>query len=107
MKSAPLGKTISEVEFTNIPKHGFWLLLRGRELFLSFDQFPCFKDAGIGQISNVEHPHEQHLYWPDLDIDLAIESIEHPERYPLVSKKAPEAELQPIRHRKQWKSPKA
>ena len=26
------------------------------------------------------------LYWPDLDVDLAVESIEHPERFPLVSK---------------------
>src|SRR5215475_2321541 len=27
-----------------------------------------------------------HLYWPDLDVDLAVESIEHSERFPLVSK---------------------
>jgi hypothetical protein len=27
----------------------------------------------------------EHLYWPDLDIDLSVESIEHPERFPLVS----------------------
>jgi hypothetical protein len=29
-------------------------------------------------------PH--HLYWPDLDIDLAVESIRHPEQFPLVSR---------------------
>jgi hypothetical protein len=39
---------------------------------------------------NVELPHPHHLYWPDLDVDLAMESIDHPERYPLVSRKAPE-----------------
>jgi hypothetical protein len=27
-----------------------------------------------------------HLYWPDLDIDLAVESIRHPEKFPLVSR---------------------
>ena len=27
-----------------------------------------------------------HFYWPDLDIDLTEEIIEHPERFPLVAK---------------------
>jgi hypothetical protein len=27
-----------------------------------------------------------HLYWPDLDVDLAVESIRNPERFPLVSR---------------------
>lgn len=25
------------------------------------------------------------LYWPDLDIDLTVESIEHPEKFPLIA----------------------
>jgi hypothetical protein len=25
------------------------------------------------------------LHWPDLDVDLHVDSIEHPERYPLVA----------------------
>ena len=86
MKSAPLGKLTSEVEVTNISKHGFWLLLRGRELFLSFEEFPWFRDVAGGKLLNLELPQPHHLYWPDLDVDLAVESIEHPERFPLVSK---------------------
>ena len=74
------------VEVGNVSSHGFWLTVSGRELFLSFDQFPWFKEAAIGKLLNVKLPHPGHLYWPDLDIDLAIESIEHPERYPLVSR---------------------
>jgi hypothetical protein len=89
MKSAPLGKSISEVEVTNISKHGFWLLLGGREFFLPFQEFPWFRDVPVGQLLNVELPHPHHLYWPDLDVDLAVESIEHPERFPLVSRKRP------------------
>jgi hypothetical protein len=81
MKSAPLGKTISEVEISSISNHGFWLFLQGRELFLSFDQFPWFRKAEVGKILNVELLHEHHLYWPDLDIDLTVGSIEHPELY--------------------------
>ena len=86
MKSAPPGKRISEVEVTNISKHGLWLLLGDREVFLAFDDFPWFRDSPIGKLVNVELPAPHHLYWPDLDIDLAVESIDHPERFPLISR---------------------
>ena len=85
MRSALPGKNISEVEVTNVSRHGFWLLIEGRELFLPFDKFPWFRNAAIGQLLRVEQPHPTHLYWPDLDIDLAVESIEFPERFPLIS----------------------
>jgi Protein of unknown function (DUF2442) len=65
-----------------------------RELFLSFKEFPWFRDASVRQITNVELPSPHHLYWPELDIDLSVESIEHPEKYPLVSRAQPKR-LQP------------
>jgi len=74
------------VEVSHISQHGIWLLLRNRELFLSYQDFPWFKDAPVSSVLNVELPHPHHLYWPDLDIDLTVESIEHPERFPLMSK---------------------
>lgn len=86
MKSEALGKSTSAVEVTNISSHGFWLLLGDRELYLPFEQFPWFADAPVEFILNVELPHQRHLSWPDLDVDLSVESIEHPERFPLVSK---------------------
>ena len=86
MKSETLGKSISEVEVTNISQHGLWILIKGRELFVPFNEFPWFKDASVNAILNVRLPTARHLYWPDLDIDLAVESIEHPEHFPLVSK---------------------
>jgi len=86
MKSAGLGRRTSAIEVTNISKHGFWVLIRGREMFLPFEQFPWFKDASVGALLNVESPSAGHLYWPDLDVDLSVESIEYPERCPLVSK---------------------
>ena len=79
MKSAARGKRISIVEVTNVSRHGFWLLLDKQERFLAFEHFPWFRDVSIGQLCNVELPHPHHLYWPDLDIDLAVESIDHPE----------------------------
>lgn len=86
MKSAKLGKRTSQVEVTNVSKHGFWLLIGDRERFVPFEQFPWFREAPIGHLLNVELPTAHHLYWPDLDVDVAVESIDHPERFPLVSK---------------------
>jgi len=85
MKSETLGKSTSEVEITQISKYGIWLLLEEKEHFLSFEIFPWFKDASVSAIHNVELLNENHLYWPDLDIDLAVESVEFPERFPLVA----------------------
>lgn len=73
----------SPVEVTNISQHGFWVLVDDHELFLPFEEFPWFKAAAVQAIHNVERPQPNHLYWPDLDVDLTIDSIEHPERYPL------------------------
>ncbi len=86
MKSGALGKNTSAVEVTHISPHGFWLLLDDEELFLPFENFPWFRNANIGAIHNVERPQPHHLSWPELDIDLTVESIEHPERFPLMSK---------------------
>ncbi|MGH9338283.1 MAG: DUF2442 domain-containing protein [Acidobacteriota bacterium] len=99
MKSARLGKSTSGVEVTNVSKHGFWLLIGDGEVFLPFEQFPWFRDVPIGKLLNVELPQPHHLYWPDLDIDIAAESIEHPERFPLVSKQRPNTGIQPTARR--------
>jgi Protein of unknown function (DUF2442) len=65
--------------------HGIWLLLDIEELFLSFADFPWFKGATIEQLCQIEWPAENHLYWPSLDIDLAVDSIRDPKAFPLVS----------------------
>ena len=95
MNSAALGRNTSPVEVTNVSTHGFWLFVGEREHFVAFAEFPWFRDAAIGAITNVQLPSPRHLYWPDLDIDLAVESLEHPEKYPLVSKAQPNKALQP------------
>jgi hypothetical protein len=88
MKSVALGKSISKVEVTNITKHGFWLMVGEEELFLPFKDFPWFKNAALQSILNVQLHGSEHLHWPDLDVDLTLESIRHPEKYPLISKRS-------------------
>jgi hypothetical protein len=85
-KSVKRGKRTLAVEVANVSPHGFWLLIDHTEHFVPFDQFPWFRKATIEQLVNVKLPSAHHLFWPDLDIDLAVESITHPERYPLVSR---------------------
>ena len=76
---------ILKIEVTNVSKHGFWLLLGDEELFLPFSEFPWFKHAPVAKLLNVERSQPHHLHWPDLDVDLAVDSIRHPEQFPLVS----------------------
>ena len=95
MKSVAPGPSTSPVEVTNVSTHGFWLFIGERELFVAFRDFPWFKEASIRAITRVELPSPHHLYWPDLDVDLAVESIEHPEKYPLVSQARSNKALQP------------
>lgn len=74
------------VEVTHISRHCFWLLLGEEEIAVSFIDFPWFRQATIDQITHVEWPSRDHLYWPELDVDLSVESIRNPAAFPLVSK---------------------
>ncbi len=77
------GRNILETEVTNISNHGLWILTGEKELFLPYEQFPWFKDKTINDITKVESFGKGHLYWENLDVDLSLEMIEHPERFPL------------------------
>lgn len=86
MRSSTPGTSTSEVEVTNVGAFGVWLLLRDREYFLPYDQYPWFREARIADVLNVTLMHEDHLHWPALDVDLCVESLDHPEVFPLVYK---------------------
>lgn len=93
MKSKPNGKNISGVEVLNVSPHGFWLLVKENEYFLDFDLFPWFRSASIGELFDVQLLHEEHLFWKELDVDLDLDSIRNPEKYPLVAKELNYAQL--------------
>ena len=54
MSSEPLGHATSDVEVTNVGKHGVWVLVRDREYFMPYDEFPWFLDAPLGHVLNVK-----------------------------------------------------
>lgn len=91
MSSLELGKSTSEAEVTNISRHGVWLLAGERELFLPYAEFPWFRDASIRAVLHVEEPTPGHFYWPELDVDLGLETIDHPERFPLKARVEPKS----------------
>ena len=79
------GNNTSAIEVTNISAHGVWVLVRDKELFMSYEDFPWFKDQTVKSITNVVEQSRDHFYWPDLDVDLNIDIIESPERFPLIA----------------------
>ena len=84
MSSATLGQPTLEV--TNISQHGFWLYWTDCEFFLPYELYPWFRDAKVKDILDVRLESPNHLYWPELDIDLSLDILEAPEKYPLVSR---------------------
>ena len=87
-KSSGLGpRTSREVEVLGLTPHALWLMVRNRELMLDFVNFPWFRRATMDQVCDVALYHGEHLHWPQLDVDLHVDSIEHPERFPLIAEK--------------------
>ncbi|HEY5063041.1 MAG TPA: DUF2442 domain-containing protein [Gemmatimonadaceae bacterium] len=80
------GSATLAVEITHVSRHGFWLLLDNEELLVSFADFPWFRQATIDQLLNVERPTPNHLYWPQLDVDLSVRSVRDPSAFPLVAR---------------------
>ena len=86
MISSKTGKNIS-VSVENITPFGIWIYISGKEYFLDYEHYPFFKDESLRKVNNIRLSHGYHLYWPDLDVDLEIDNLEHPEKYPLIAKK--------------------
>jgi len=75
---------MSPTVFKSTDSHGLWLLLGDKEYFLSYAEFPWFRKATLEQIINVEVLNGHHLHWPELDVDLCLESLAAPESFPLI-----------------------
>jgi len=84
MNSSTRGAYTSQIEVSNIDQFGLWILVENKEYFLPYEDFPWFRKATIDQILKVELLHQDHLYWPELDVDLCVDSLAEPERFPLI-----------------------
>ncbi len=64
-------------------KNGIWLYVKGKEFFLPYQEYPWFEKATIAEIYDVTLPQPDHLRWEKLDVDLHLESLKSPEKFPL------------------------
>ncbi len=72
-----------------INAQGIMLSICGHDYFLSYNRIPWMQDAPIRSVLNVQMSGPEAIEWPDLDVDLELDSLRHPERYPLVIKRNP------------------
>ena len=72
-----------------INAQGIMLSVQRNDYFLSYNRIPWMQDAPIRNVLNVQMSGDEAIEWPDLDVDLEIDSLRHPERYPLVIKRNP------------------
>jgi len=61
--------------------NGMAVIVNGKEYFLRFTDFPWFEYCNTAELRDVTSD-RWGVYWKSLDIDLSIESIENPERFP-------------------------
>ena len=66
-----------------INARGILLFVGGKEYYLSYDRYPWFRNAKVSDVLDVTMPDEDSLRWDAIDVDLEIDSIIHPERYPI------------------------
>jgi hypothetical protein len=86
MNSKQHGTNTLNSPVIRIEQGGFWLQEGGREYFVSFEQYPIFETATVAEIFDVETPFPGDFHWPQLDADIEIDMLEHPENYPLVAR---------------------
>ena len=83
------GKNISpesaleQAQITSIEQDGFWLLTEEGEFFVPFARYPAFQKAKVEQIFNFEQDNDA-FYWSELDIDIELDALKNPEKYPLI-----------------------
>lgn len=84
--SGKLGKISSGCEVANISPFGIWILADGTEYFLDHKNYPWFKGAIVEHVLDLHFTKPGHLRWPKLDIDIHIDSLINPTKYPLTAK---------------------
>lgn len=77
----------TSVSVLMINSQGLMLSVLGNDYFVSYNRLPWLQDARVADVLNVRMSGKHAIEWPALDIDLEVESLQHPERFPLVMKR--------------------
>lgn len=76
---------MEKVSFLKRVDSGILLMIGGKEHLLEYSNFPWFKSASDSDLSNITVS-DGGIRFPTLDVDLTIDSIKNPSKYPLVYK---------------------
>jgi hypothetical protein len=63
MKSKKLGKSTSKAEVLSISQFGIWILVLGKEYFLSAKEFPWFHSAKVEEVLEISLQNQNHIRW--------------------------------------------
>jgi hypothetical protein len=77
------GKNIS-VKVIAITANGLLISIPEGDFFLSYGDYPWFRNARVDEVLDVEMESNNAIRCDNLDVDLEIESILHPEKYPVI-----------------------
>jgi hypothetical protein len=70
------------VEVTRVSSRGIWLKIYDKKFFLSYYDFPWFKHKPVQAVMHVKEASPGNFYWPDINVNLGVNSIESPHRFP-------------------------
>ena|SRR5438128_4558477 len=92
MRSSKASKRISAhkratAAIVSVSPDGVRLRVNGDEYLLRYDDHPWFLSARVDQIFDVQLLHGSHLRWPALDVDLHVDSLRQPQRFPLMARR--------------------
>ena len=74
----------TSVDVLMINEKGVMISVMGQDFFLSYNRVPWMRDATINEVLDVRMNGKNAIEWPKLEVDLEVESLRHPERYPLL-----------------------
>ena len=84
----------TSVSVLMINAQGIMISVAGQDFFLSYNRIPWMREASINDVLNIQMCGNEAIEWPNLDVDLEIDSLRHPERYPLLIKRNPSEYIQ-------------
>lgn len=71
-----------KAEVTRVSSRGIWLKAHDRKFFLSYYDFPWFKNKPMRAVMHVEEPSPGEFYWPEINVNLGMETLLSPHRFP-------------------------
>jgi len=77
----------TSVSVRSILPDGIFISVSEKDYYVSYDRLPWFRNAKISDIFNVKMCGNEGIRWDTLDVDLEIDSLKYPEKYPLVIKR--------------------